>query len=153
MTAPASNGLTLARVVVKGVLPFVALFALYTLFHGDLGAGGGFQAGTVLAAGVLLHLLVFGRSATERALPERVLVRVAGLGVLIYGGTGLVALAAGRPFLDYGVFDPHDPSHGQHWGILLVETGVTMTVAASFVAILVAFVRRARPPGTDGEAW
>ena len=150
MSAPASHGLTLARVVVKGVFPFVALFALYTLFHGDLGAGGGFQAGTVLAAGVLLHLLVFGLGATTRALPERLLEVLAALGVLIYGGTGLVALAGGRPFLDYGVFAPHDPSHGQHWGILFVEVGVTFTVAASFVAIVGAFVRRARPDD-EGE--
>jgi multicomponent Na+:H+ antiporter subunit B len=50
------------------------------------------------------------------------------------------------------VFAPHDPSHGQHWGILLVETGVTLTVAASFVAILVTFVRRARPSDAEGDA-
>ena len=34
------------------------LFALYVQFHGDYGPGGGFQAGVIVAVGVILHALV-----------------------------------------------------------------------------------------------
>jgi multicomponent Na+:H+ antiporter subunit B len=40
------------RVVVKLLLPFILLFGLYVQFHGELGPGGGFQAGVILAAAV-----------------------------------------------------------------------------------------------------
>ena len=33
-------------------MPFILLFALYVLFHGDYGPGGGFQAGVIFASGV-----------------------------------------------------------------------------------------------------
>ena len=41
------------RIGVKLLLPFILLFALYVQFHGELGPGGGFQAG-VIAAGMLI---------------------------------------------------------------------------------------------------
>lgn len=137
------NDLTIVRVVTKGLVSFILLFGLYTQFHGDLGAGGGFQAGVILASAVLLHGLVFGLEATARAIPPRVLEIGIALGVLIYAGTGLVALLGGRPFLDYGVFAPEHPSHGQHWGILFVELGVAITVSSVMITIVGTFVRRA----------
>lgn len=140
------NQVTIARVVTKLVVPFLVLFALYTQFHGDLGAGGGFQAGVILGAAVLLHALVFGMKATAKAFPPRAVEIGIALGVLIYGGTGLVALLGGRPYLDYGVFAPHHPEHGQHWGILFVELGVAITVSSVMVAIVGTFVRRGVDP-------
>ncbi|MHA7838790.1 MAG: MnhB domain-containing protein, partial [bacterium] len=48
------------RIVGKGLIPFILLFALYVQFHGDYGPGGGFQAGVIFAAGLILHGLIFG---------------------------------------------------------------------------------------------
>ena len=36
------------------------LFALYVQFHGDYGPGGGFQAGVIFAAAIILYSLIFG---------------------------------------------------------------------------------------------
>ena len=44
------------RVVGKSLAPIVILFALYVQFHGDYGPGGGFQAGVIGAAGLILHV-------------------------------------------------------------------------------------------------
>ncbi len=145
------NDVTIARVVTKGLVPFLLLFALYTQFHGDLGAGGGFQAGVILAAALLLHALVFGMRASAEALSPRWLEIAAAAGVLVYAGTGLVALFGGRPYLDYGVFAPHHPEHGQHWGILLVELGVAITVSSVMVTIVSTFVRRGDDPEEEGD--
>jgi multicomponent Na+:H+ antiporter subunit B len=55
---------------------------------------------------------------------------------------GVVTLLLGGNFLDYGVLDAHDPPHGQHLGIVLVELGVGITVSAVMVSIFFAFAGR-----------
>ena len=64
------------------------------------------------------------------------------LGVLIYAGVGFSSLLAGGNFLDYGVL-AHDPKHGQHLGILIIELGVGITVAGVMIQLFSAFARRA----------
>jgi multicomponent Na+:H+ antiporter subunit B len=61
------------------------------------------------------------------------------LGVLIYASVGMAGLLMGGNYLDYGVLDSHDPAHGQHLGILLVELGVGITVSSVMVTIFYAF--------------
>jgi multicomponent Na+:H+ antiporter subunit B len=131
------------RVVAKALIPFILLFALYTQFHGDYGPGGGFQAGVIFAAGLILYALIFGLDKAKRAVPERVLEVCMALGVLLFAGVGLLGMLRGGNFLEYGVLDHHDPVHGQHLGILLVELGVGITVAAVMTGIFFAFSGRA----------
>ena len=45
----------LLRIISKLLIPFIALFAFYVQFHGDFGPGGGFQAGVILAAAIILY--------------------------------------------------------------------------------------------------
>ena len=47
------------RIGAKLILPFILLFALYVQFHGDFGPGGGFQAGVISAAMVILYAIIF----------------------------------------------------------------------------------------------
>ncbi len=138
------------RVVSKALIPLIALFAFYVQFHGDFGPGGGFQAGVILAASVILYALIFGLDAAKKAFPPSWVRFGMTLGVLLYGGTGVVTWLLGGEFLNYGVL-AHDPSHGQHYGILAVELGVLCTVASVMVAIFYAF--GSRQPETDGENW
>jgi len=131
------------RVVVKVLIPLILLYALYVQFHGDYGAGGGFQAGVIFATGFVLYDLVFGEGDARMVVPPRWLHRLAALGVLIYGGVGVISLLAGKAFLDYSVL-AHDPVHGQHLGVLLVELGVGITVFAVILAIFYALSGRRR---------
>ena len=132
------------RVVGKALVPFILVFALYVQFHGDYGPGGGFQAGVIFAAGLILHALIFGLDALrEKVTPFVVEIGIAA-GALLYGGVGLVAMLNGGEFLHYGVLDGHDPAHGQHLGILLVELGVGITVTFVMIAIFYAFAGRSR---------
>ncbi|HYQ91724.1 MAG TPA: Na(+)/H(+) antiporter subunit B [Candidatus Competibacteraceae bacterium] len=130
------------RLAAKLLLPVIILFALYVQFHGDYGPGGGFQAGVIFAAGIILHGLVYGLDAVRRLCPPWLLRLGISLGVALYVGVGVVTLFLGRNFLDYNAFDPHDPVHGQHLGILLVELGVGITVAAVMITIFFAFAGR-----------
>ena len=132
------------RVVGKALVPFILLFALYVQFHGDYGPGGGFQAGVIFAAGLILYALIFGLDSLREAIPQVVVEIGIALGTLLYGGVGVVSMIMGGEFLHYGVLDHHNPVHGQHLGILLVELGVGITVAFVMVTIFYAFAGRSR---------
>lgn len=131
----------IVRVGAKLLLPVIFLFALYVQFHGDFGPGGGFQAGVILAAGIILYALVFDLDNAMRVVSARLLAMLAPLGVLIYAGVGVATLLRGGNFLDYNVLAA-DAVHGQELGILLVELGVMVTVASVMIAIFFAFAGR-----------
>ena len=138
------------RVITKLLVGPIILFALYVQFHGDYSPGGGFQAGVIFAVGFILYGIVFGLGKVKDVFPERLVHKLLALGVLIYAGTGVFALFAGYNFLDYSAL-AHDPEHGQHYGILIVEAGVGITVSAAMVAIYYAF--GSRPPRISDEEW
>ena len=48
----------------------------------------------------------------------------------------------GAEFLNYNAIDSHDPVHGQHLGILIIEFGVGITVAAVMITIFYQFAGR-----------
>jgi len=125
--------------------PLILLFSLYVLFHGDIGAGGGFQAGVLLAAGLILHGLVFGLEALRGAIPEVVARIGASLGVLLYAAVGVICMLNGGSFLDYDFLFPEgwaDPTTGQHFGVLAVEIGVCLCVSAVMLSLFYAFARK-----------
>lgn len=63
---------SILRIVAKLLIPYIILFALYVQFHGDYGPGGGFQAGVIFSAGIILYGLVFGLPAARRIVPPPV---------------------------------------------------------------------------------
>ncbi len=131
----------LLRVAAKFIMAPLLLFALYVQFHGDYGPGGGFQAGVIAAAAVILYALINGVAAAERLVSMTLAERLIPAGVLIYAAVGLVSMALGGNFLDYNLL-AHDPVHGQEWGVFLVEAGVFITVFSSMIAIFYAFASR-----------
>ena len=137
-----SNDIIL-RVIAKLMVPFMLVFALYVQFHGDFGPGGGFQAGVMAAAAIIFYAIIFGLAAGERLVPEWLVEKMLAAGVLIYGGVGVAGMLLGGNFLDYFVL-AHDPVHGQHRGILLVEAGVGLTVAGVMLKIFYLFAGRGR---------
>ena len=138
------------RVITKLLVPPIVLFALYVQFHGDYSPGGGFQAGVIFAAGLILFGIVYGLRKVKQVFPPWLVHKLAAFGVLLYGGTGVISLFRGEPFLDYSAL-AHDAVHGQHYGIIAVELGVGITVTSVMVAIYYAFA--ARPPRINDEDW
>ena len=134
---------TILRGISKLFIPFIFIFGLYVQFHGDYGPGGGFQAGVIMAAGVLLYGIIYGLSAAQRAVPKALVEFLVPLGVLIYALVGVWGILTGGNYLDYNPL-AHDPVHGQHWGVFLVEIGVLITVAGTMVTIFYAFAERVR---------
>lgn len=132
------------RVVTKLLAPLIMVFGLYVQFHGDFGPGGGFQAGVIFASAIILYGLVFGLDAARAVMPPKALRLLAPVGVLLYGGTGVLTMLLGQNFLSYNAIDPAHPAEGQHLGIWAVELGVGITVASVMMLLFFAFAGRGK---------
>lgn len=149
------------QVAAKLLTPVIGLFAFSTLFGGEGSIGGGFQAGVILAAGVVLHALVFGVSDAMRAFSPGFVRGLAALGLLVFLAIGLGEVTNGGPFLahdwlaaarlaatEVDLSTPDNAEHlarnwGQALGVLGVEIGVFLTVSATFVGAFYALAGRA----------
>ncbi|MEM7056648.1 MAG: Na(+)/H(+) antiporter subunit B [Pseudomonadota bacterium] len=140
------------RVAAKLFIPFILMFGLYVQLHGDFGPGGGFQAGVIIAAAVILYAIIFGKDAATRAVPEWAVRVMIPMGVLIYAGVGVWSMLMQGEYLNYNVLlhagekiGTYDAVHGQHWGVFLVEIGVLVTVTGTMLGIFYMFAGRGRP--------
>ncbi len=130
----------IASNIIRRMIPLIMLFGLYIQFHGDFGPGGGFQAGVLFSIGYLLYAFFAGATAARALLPMSFLRFFLGFGVLIYALCGTVSLMFGKNFLDYSVFG----SHGEHYGILIVELGVGVTVFSAVTSIIFILINRVK---------
>lgn len=134
------------RVVAKMLIPLILLFGLYVQFHGEYGPGGGFQAGVIFASAFFLYAMLFGLGAARKVINMTLVRLLSALGVLIYGSVGLVSMLNGHNFLDYNALAAK-PIDGQHYGIILVELGVGITVASVMIIIFFTFSSRSQNEG------
>jgi len=93
------------RVLVKILIPLIMLFALYVQFHGDYGPGGGFQAGVIFGAGMILYALIFGLDEAQQVFPPRVLEILVAFGVMLYGSVGVAAIFFGGKIILQNTYD------------------------------------------------
>lgn len=123
------------RVVARWNIPFMFVFAMYVQVHGEIGPGGGFQAGVIMAAAFILYGMVFGGAEMRRVVPRRLTDVLAALGVLIYAATGVFSMLMGYSFLDHVAIWPANPGGAEPWGMVSVEWGVGITVFAVMMTI------------------
>tara|TARA_R110002072_G_scaffold46082_1_gene127829 strand:- start:7967 stop:8884 length:918 start_codon:yes stop_codon:yes gene_type:complete len=129
------------RVVTRILIPLILLFALYVQFHGEYGPGGGFQAGVIFAAALILYSILFGAAAARRILSDDETRVLAAIGLLLFASVGVMTVLMGGAFLDYSVLT-EDPVAGQLLGIILVELGVGITVASMIFRTFLEFEDR-----------
>ncbi len=123
------------RVVVKALIPFIQLFALYVIAHGELGPGGGFQGGVILGASIILYVIVFGAEEGRKRFSEKLNDILCSTGVFIYALIGFFCVFAGGAYLEYGVLPLGDNHLANSLGMYGIEIGVGITVAAVMVVI------------------
>lgn len=117
--------------------PYIMVFGFYVIFHGHYSPGGGFQGGTLLAASLLLMRISGGYEIANLQFKDYLATPYAAVGVLIYFGTGLIAIITGGYFLDYEQLPIPglEPADLRYWGILIIELGIGITVMAVLVLI------------------
>ncbi len=123
------------------LIPFVQLFGLYVIAHGELGPGGGFQGGVLLGVSIILYVLLYGQEAGYSRLTQRTNDVLVSAGVFIYGGIGVLTILLGGNYLQYGVLAA-DPKLGNHLGIVGIEVGIGIAVAAVMITLFNETIRR-----------
>jgi multicomponent Na+:H+ antiporter subunit B len=119
-------------------IPLTQLFGLYVLAHGHYSPGGGFQGGVIFAAAFILLAVSHDLRTVVDHISERAMHVLSVAGVCLFAGVGLIGMASGYNFLDYaGLADVlgMELAYGHSFGILLVETGVGLTVTSALLMI------------------
>ena len=136
------------RYIALRAVPFIQLYALYVLGHGEDGPGGGFQGGVIFAASFVLMALVFGYGRGREDAPEKATDLLAPIGCIIYAGIGLICLLLGGAFLEYGRLagegaSEHAKHAAHHFGLIGIEAGVMITVTAAMTTLFFEMARDA----------
>ena len=129
---------TIVRTMSRLLIPLIQLFALYVLFFGQVGPGGGFVGGVMFGTSLILGVLVFGPdSAAFRA--AKSVTHGDGVGLLIFAGVGGLCLIGGGEFLNYSTLEIpgiDSDSRRRYVGILLTQIGVAVDIAVTAISIV-----------------
>jgi len=118
-------------VVAKGIVPVATLAAIYLLLRGHNAPGGGFVAGLIAAAALVLQVLAFGHQETKGRVVSR-LRPTMWLGLAIATLSGTVAMLSGYPWLKQ--------IHGSYISTTLIfDIGVFMVVVGAAANMLTTF--------------
>lgn len=132
--SPAGENIV-TKAIARMMVPFIQLFGLYVIAHGELGPGGGFQGGVILGASIILYVIAFDINEGRKRISQKLSDLLSSTGVLIYGGIGLLCVLAGGAYLQYDKLPLSSPKLASHLGIYGVEIGVGITVAAVMITI------------------
>ena len=131
---------TIVRTMSRMLIPLIQLFALYVLFFGQFGPGGGFAGGVMLGASLILGILVFGPDAPPCRLAKKV-VHGDGIGLMIFVGVGGLCLIGGGEFLNYANMEvpwiDSDARRRRSLGIVLTQIGVAVDIAVTAISIVI----------------
>ncbi len=116
--------------VISFIIPYVILYAIYIQLNGEYSPGGGFQAGVIFASAIIGFNLINDPGMVYKYFPEKSLIIVGALGVLIYSGCGLFSFIYDDNYLNYGSIVKDNALLGQHIGIFVIEIGVGLNVSA-----------------------
>ena len=110
------------------VLMGATIFSIYIHIFGKLTPGGGFQAGALLASGIIIYQVFNQLSIVKNTTLNIITIT----GVMLYLCTGVASLVFGGTLFEFNVFHQH---YGHIIGEFLVETGVFLVVTTSMVRI------------------
>ena len=135
------------------LVALLAVVSVFLLLRGHNEPGGGFIGGLLMASALAVHALAHGpASAREKlGLDPRTL---SGAGLVLALGSGLIALALGRPLMT-GLWLPLAiPGIGKLGTVTLFDVGVFLVVVGTSLQILLTVWCDAEDesdPGSAGE--
>jgi multicomponent Na+:H+ antiporter subunit B len=127
-----------------GAAGVAVVTGLYIIFHAHLTPGGGFQGGTVVAAGFLLLFLAIDLRTFNAMTPPLPVAAAEALGAGGYALTGLATLLAGGAFLE-NLLPRGTPGELFSGGTIpVINCCVGLEVAAGFILLIREFVEQIR---------
>jgi len=138
----------LFAVAARWLLPLALTVAVYLFFRGHNAPGGGFVAGLVTAAALVMQYMAHGLGTAASRL-RLDYARLAGAGLLVAGATGVAAGLAGKPFLTSAHAHPVLPLLGEVplGSAALFDLGVYLTVVGATLLTLATLAAATRPAG------
>ncbi len=134
MIAPTDS--PIIAVVSRGLAPFIQLFALYVVFHGHYGPGGGFQGGAMFAASLILLRLSLGGEVAAYQFKNGWATPLGAAGVAVFAGVGILTMMRRGEYLNYAFLPLGlEAASLRSFGILFIEIGVAMALIGTLVAI------------------
>ena len=133
-----SHDSLIVRTMSRILIPLIQLFALYVLFFGQYGPGGGFVGGVMLGISLILGILVFGSEGSSYRLAQKV-IHGDGVGLIIFAGIGGLCLIGGGEFLNYSSLEipwVDTDAHRRYLGILMTQVGVAVDIAVTAISIV-----------------
>jgi len=139
----------LVAAAARWMLPFALLVAVYVFLRGHNAPGGGFVAGLITTIALVLQYVAGGFARTQARL-RLDFARVAAVGLLVAGATGIGAFWFGSAFLTSAHGHPEVPLLGAVplASAALFDLGVYLAVVGSTLLMLVALASASR---RDGE--
>lgn len=141
---------TLARLLFAPV----CLIALAVLVKGYAEVGDGFSAGVIVALGILLQYLAYGRAETEAMLPIRMLPGLTFVGLLIALGVAMLPLLMGDPLLTHMPGADEDVATIGTLELITAvayDIGIFVLVVGAVVGIIHTIALLAEEQDDDGE--
>ena len=145
----------IVKTLVRLLVPFIVVYALYVVMHGHHSPGGGFQGGVILAASFVLLGVSHGLKETRKRMSEKLAGIISSIGVLIYASTGVLCVILGGNYLDYGKLSKIlrvTSAEARSLGILGVEIGVALAVMAVMFTIFVVIFTAGESQESDRRA-
>lgn len=147
----------LLRMAASVVLPLALVFSLHIFLRGHNLPGGGFIAGLITAAALVLQFMSLGQARASqmlRAVGGARFVRWIGAGLGVAGLTGIGAFAFGRPFLTSAHGHPHLPLIGELplATAALFDLGVYLVVVGSTLLTISVLGQASRGEGAGARA-
>jgi multicomponent Na+:H+ antiporter subunit B len=139
------------EVSIKLLFHISVFYALFIHFHGEESAGGGFQAGAILASVFFVYQFVFDEE--EYLVTKKLSFRLLFAGIIAYFGFGLITMLAGGNFLEFEILQKFgfSASSSHKIGIFIIEFGVILVVTMGLLQIGYSFkkVFDTAQPNTD----
>ncbi|MEW6552798.1 MAG: hydrogen gas-evolving membrane-bound hydrogenase subunit E [Actinomycetota bacterium] len=133
----------IVKTMVAFLVPFIILFSIYTILHGEVSPGGGFQGGAIVGASMIIFTTIFGLFASSERIPQKVRAPLEGSAVIAFFVVGVLGLIGGGNFLTYAWPDISSSLQPAVvvWLTILVEIGIGLGGAMVLISILFSMIR------------
>ncbi|UCD28574.1 MAG: hypothetical protein JSV03_16075 [Planctomycetota bacterium] len=91
----------IVKTITRLVTSFIMLFGIYIVLYGHVSPGGGFAGGVILAAGLILLLLAFGKERTLTVISHGDSVTWDSAGALAFLAVAVLGYLAGDFFINF----------------------------------------------------